>query len=747
MSDQEEKNSSHNDDEGNEEPANRPEENEENKENEENNNENEINNNENEINNNENEINNDENGNENVNENDRLVHAHDPFYYFEQASGNCEVFSLGKEEIGNEDYKYCMCILMEDDSIESSQKLYKTLTGLKNSLKPLEENLEIIAQEICLFIFVKRTLNNKLFDDSDKENLDEQNKNFIMKDKTMEEESDLKNIKIYIITNLNGLYEIRALKCYYSILKKLSKDKYMIFSTIITAGIIPVKDSLISLIKIAYNNKKNHGIAVAPIEYTPNNLYSKIALYEKIHFNIFNMSLYDQSCSVPISSLFCTMVINKKLLKSLDNYYKTISENATIDYHDYNLSLQLSKDEKLKYVIKFNYEKPLGMIKPNNMTFLDYQKEWVERHSGYYGNFFEVLRTFINCNNFNFLQKFFMLFQIIAIIIEFILPSLACMVIYTVFYECFNTYDYRVAMFFTLLYLCMMFSSGVCSLITKEPKSMEMTNYFIYYFMIFFYVLVLVCSIPAMHFVNKNKPPDLISNYKFNKAACALLIILNFIFYIIPFIMRISVITPNIVSMLIYLVLGATCSTTNFNMGKIWNSPETSGGNSIAEKKSLCILIYLCFNLFFGSLSFYNVDRKKRVNCVMGFGILFLIYNFFRMLAIVFKKLSEKPSDEKKINEDIKKDLLRPGNEGDIRSEEQQINKNDNDNENNDNDNENQNENNDNDNDNNNDNENQNENNEEQDNENNDNENNNENNNSNNENSGDIREVEVSQNE
>ena len=254
-----------------------------------------------------------------------------------------------------------------------------------------------------------------------------------------------------------------------------------------------------------------------------------------------------------------------------------------------------------------------------------------------------------------------------------------------------------------------------------------MTNYFIYYFMILFYALVLVCSIPAMHFVNKNKPPDLISNYKFNKAACALLIILNFIFYIIPFIMRISVISSNIVSMFIYLALGATCSTTNFNMGKIWNSPETSGGNFIAEKKSICILIYLCFNLFFGSLSFYNVDRKKRVNCVMGFGILFLIYNFFRMLAIVFKKLSEKPSDDKIINEDIKSDLVKPANEEDIRSEEQQINKNDNDNENNDNDNEN--------------NENQNENYEEQDNE------NNENNNSNNENNGDIREVEVSQNE
>ena len=724
MSDQEEKNSYHNDDEGNEEPANRVNESGENNGNEDDNNENEINNN--------------EDGNENGNENNRLVQAHEPFYYFEQTGGNSEVFSLENINIGIEDYKYCMCILMEDDSLESSQKLYNTLTGIKNDLKSLEEKLEIVPQEICLFIFVKRTLNTKLFDDSDKEKLDEKSKDFIIKDKTMEEESDLKNIKIYIITNLNGLYEIRSLKCYYSILKKIRKDKNMIFSSIITAGIIPVKDSLLSLIQIAYNKNKIHGIAVAPIEYTPNNLYSKLALYEKIHFNIFNMSLYDQSCSVPISSLFCTMAINKNFINFLGNYYKSIPENASIDFHDYNLSLRLSKEEKLKYVVKFNYEKPLGMIKLEDMTFLDYQKEWIERHSGYYGNFFEVLRTFIYCKNLNILQKIFMIFQIIAIIIEFILPSLASMVIYTVFYECFNTSDYRVAMFFTLLYLCMMFSSGVCSLITKDPKSMQMTNYFICYFMIFYYVLVLICSIPAMHFVNVNKPPDLISSYKFNKAAAALLIILNFIIYIIPFILKMSVVTPNIASMFIYLVLGATCSTTNFNMSKIWNSPETSGGNFIAEKKSICILIYLCFNLFFGSLSFYNVNRKKRVNCVMGFGILFLIYNFFRMLAIVFKKLTEKPNEDETINENIKKDLVKPDNEEDIKSEEQKINKNenDNDNDNENNDNGNQNEDNDNDN------ENQNENYEEQDNENNDN-----NENENNENIGDIREVEVSQNE
>ena len=149
QAEQEEKNSSHNDDEGNEEPADKQDENGEN-------NENEINNNEND---------------DNKNENENLIKSKEPFYYFEKTGGNCECFSLENINLGNEDYKYCMCILMEDDSKESSLNLYYTLTGLDNNLKSLEENLEIIPQEICLFIFVKRTQNDKLFDDSDKENL------------------------------------------------------------------------------------------------------------------------------------------------------------------------------------------------------------------------------------------------------------------------------------------------------------------------------------------------------------------------------------------------------------------------------------------------------------------------------------------------------------------------------------------------------------------------------------------------
>ena len=81
--------------------------------------------------------------------------------------------------------------------------------------------------------------------------------------------------------------------------------------------------------------------------------------------------------------------------------------------------------------------------------------------------------------------------------------------------------------------------------------------------------------------------------------------------------------------MLLYLVFGASSSTTNFNMAIVWNAPDTAGGNKLELRKAIFIIIYLCFNLFIGCLSFYNVGRKRRANCVMAFGIMFLVYNFF----------------------------------------------------------------------------------------------------------------------
>ena len=48
---------------------------------------------------------------------------------------------------------------------------------------------------------------------------------------------------------------------------------------------------------------------------------------------------------------------------------------------------------------------------------------------------------------------------------------------------------------------------------------------------------------------------------------------------------------------------------------------------------------FFLFNLFIGFLSFYNYTRELRANCVMGLAIFYLIYLFFKVIAILFPLL------------------------------------------------------------------------------------------------------------
>ena len=624
---------------------------------------------------------NEEKNNNEINNEQQEEESKIPFPYFEDYQNEIQDDSIFGDVEGK--YKYSICILLENDDYQSSQKLKGTLTMIKQNLVTLKKNLEISAEQICIFIFVNTISNESLFNENDiqkleenkeneneeneenkneenknEENKNEENKNkdkfdLLMRERTYKEQNELKNIKYYTIANKYNyiLFDVKALKTYYFFLSKLYKDKKLMFSTVITAGVLPLTDSLTTLILSSYNDNKNHGISIAPIEYIPNNLFAKISLYERIHFNIYNMSFYYASCAVPVSSLLCTMTLDKQLIDYLNEYYKSkILENASIDYHDYNLGLNLIMEKKGKYFIKFNYNKPLATIKKEDMSYLDYQKQFIDRYSGYYANFFQILRSFGNISNIIFL-----IFQILAIATEFLFPSLASMVIYTVLYEAFKTSDYRLALFFTSLYLGMMFASGICSLITKEPKKMPRSNYFLYIFMEVIYALVIVCSVPAMHFANK-KNEEL--DYKFNKAAISLIIILTFIPYIIPFILYIGIIGNNAIPMIMYLFLGAPSSTTIFNIAKVWNAPDTAGGIYIEYRKSIYLIIYLGFNLFIGGASFFMVGRKKRANCLMAFGIIFLVYNFVRTMAVIIKYChKEENFINEKLSEKIKNQL------------------------------------------------------------------------------------------
>ena len=142
-------------------------------------------------------------------------------------------------------------------------------------------------------------------------------------------------------------------------------------------------------------------------------------------------------------------------------------------------------------------------------------------------------------------------------------------------------------------------------------------------------------------------------------------------------ILKMGTISENLVNMLTYIFLGAPSSTSSFLMAQIWNASDTPGGKQIDERKSVVLLVFFLFNLFFGSLTFYNYTRRKRVVCVMGFGIFYLIYNFFKIFGIVVHILGNKDefadiSRNRQVNISIRNELGLNDN-NDMRSEEKQL--------------------------------------------------------------------------
>ena len=523
--------------------------------------------------------------------------------------------------------KYVICIIIEDDESTSGTFLDNTLKGIKNNIIYLKD-ISIEPDNILICIFFKKIKNNEIFNEDDISSI-KSNDQFILVKKNYAIDDDM--LDIHCFSKLNYCSDVEILKCFYCIIiNQLRTENTIIFTSIITAGVVPESNSLTRLIELSYNRQYNHNIVIPIIE--EENLYSlnfvyDTKRYERIHFNIYNMNYYDMTNSIPISSLFNTMTIDDSLFNYLNNYYNNnyINLNATIDFHDYNLSLYLHKN--YCNIIYYNYEK-MGEI--NNKSYYSYEYSqiiseyrniWVKRYSGYYGNFFEIIRSFIDCNNLNIFKRIFMFFQIFGYIVEFIFPSFSSIVIYTIFYEAFNIYDERPAVLCTLIYLTLLISSGACSLVTMNSTKIQFTNLIFYFFFEIYYLFILLCSIVAMDNVRKNKnktntnSPYQFKNldfYQFNTKAIICIIIFTVIPGILPMIFKYETIFDNIIPLILYLLLGASPSSSSFYMAKILNACETCGGKNIPERKGITILIYILSNLFFGSLMFFHDTRKKK---------------------------------------------------------------------------------------------------------------------------------------
>ena len=602
-----------------------------------------------------------------------------PFKYLEKDNAPEKIILDGEEktnifEAEKGKYDYIICILLKDDLNKSSEMLNITLRSIYANRDSLND-FGISTSTMLICVFINEIKGYSLFnkDDFAKIRKESNSLNTYLYLRTHKEGYSA-NSSIYLFTKPGYLYSVEALKYYYTnIIYQLKEDKKILFSSVITAGVEPTQTSLKKMILSSYlaGNKGANGVATGLVLSSGDGIFSMIEQYDRVHFNIYDMNFLGSSSSFPVSSLLSTFAIDDLMLAYLKSYYLTVEINQSIDFHDYNLGLDLYQSDKN---VTFINDEVMGEFKYQELNYFEYQEIWVNRYSGYYGNFFQLLKCF--GTNFNLLKSILLFFQFVGIMIEFIYPALSTMVIYAIFFEAFDTYDYRVASFFTMIYICMLTASGMCSLVSKNPQELKRANFFLYIFMEVYYLFVLICSIVAMDNINKNKNHD---EYKFNKAAISCIIIFTFIPYIIPMILKVGLISSKILNMLTYIVLGASCSSSNFLIAQIWNASDTAGGNNLEERKSVTLILFFLYNLFFGFLTAFNYTREKRANSVMGLGIIFLIYNFVRIMAIVCKILSGKNGIDStlyaKTVDKIRNDLGK-GEDNDLRSEEKSLKKN-----------------------------------------------------------------------
>ena len=607
---------------------------------------------------------------------ENIINNSFPFKYLEKDNSPELLIFEGEEkpnifETFQGKYDYSICILLKDDLQKSSKMLETTLNSIYDNRDSLSD-LKISTSNILICIFVNEIRGYSLFnkDEFDKIKKEKNSLNTYLYLKAHKE--GFISSDIFILTKPDYLSSVEALKFYYlGIISQIKLDNKIIFSSVITAGVELNKLSLKKLIINSYyaEGNKIKGAAVGLVLSSGEGIFSMVEQYERLHFNTYDMNFLGSSNTIPVSSLMSTIAIDDSNYGHIKNFYKTIKTNQSIDFHDYNLALELYQND---IKVTFVSDETIGEFKYLDLNYFEYQEIWVNRYSGYYGNFFELLKCYgANCN---FIKIIFLTFQLIGLLIEFIYPALSTMVIYAIFYEAFDTLDYRISLFFTMIYICMLTAGGMCSLVSKNPQELKFANFFLYIFMEVYYVFVLICSIVAMDNINKNRNKD---EYKFNKAAISCIIIFTFLPYIIPMLLNNNLFFPNILNMLTYIGLGASCSTSNFLIAEIWNAPDTAGGNQMEERKSITLIFFFLYNLFFGFLSVYNYTRRKRANCVMGLGIMFLIYNFIKIMAIIGNILGRKNLDSNsysKIIDRIKNDLGK-GGDNDLRSEEKNLKK------------------------------------------------------------------------
>ena len=618
----------------------------------------------------------------NVNQNEKkaLINP-DAFSYLIPSSSNPFIFTHEMKDytslsaVIKNQYRFLINIIVDNDTNSNDIRLKRTLEAIIRNLPSLEP-LGLTTSNILISIFVNQV--SPYFIEKTKIVL-EDSADYLITPYTFGNNDNIENktLNVLLITKQNYLLsDLNDIIFFYNAIMPyafIPIKHSVLYTCSMRCGIILTETSLKQMITSSYKDMNKGCVCVAPIQaLSATGIFGKIMTYEHVHYNIYDMNYYDAAGLIPIDHRFNVMRIDANMYNLLINFYKSpnVFVNTSLEYSDYALGAWLRNNQILvKYVdcvdvyIDYNGDVDYSM----------YMDNYTRKYGGNFAGLKELVKSFMNCKGCSASAKFFQFFVIIGTLFEFIQPSLMCMVLYTIFFEGFKiVFKPEPAVFFTGLFGLMLILSGAVSMISSYPQQNRRINFVFYIIYEVFYLFILCLSICAMHFVKQNKTND---PYEFNKGAIISMIIINFILGILPIIFNISKIKPNIVNMLLYMILGASSSSSHFQMCYLFNFSDMYGGYSteehqmkqklnMKERKSISLFALFAFNILFGFLTMLNNTRTRRVRTVQAFGIIFTVYNGMKVIGILLRMLTQGRNNLNDMNNVQKQNVLKQEIEG-----------------------------------------------------------------------------------
>ena len=338
----------------------------------------------------------------------------------------------------------------------------------------------------------------------------------------------------------------------------------------------------------------------------------------------------------------------------LNEYYQNNKINiyANPYYHDYNLSLYLKQQVKNIVIQKIQQIKIEYDDIPSSLN--DFFYDYILRKGSEYANFIPLFFYFISFKNMScikFLQKFVVLFKLGCFLVEYFWLGLSLLISYAVFNDTFgsgnNNMDYFCSLGYAMIVILLLFISTIYiknktkikhNRIYRNAKRNEESYLILYILYIVHYIynaFFLICSIIALIHVEQGKAKQKGNKdyYLFQKKFFILLIILNFLFIILPLFIR----PNNIISkgILYYIIAQLPNSSCFFHVPYLFTSiRNVNSSNKYLE--SVYISLYLLLNgLLTVVCIVFDTKRQRRMDFLYVIATIYAVLNGIKLIILV----------------------------------------------------------------------------------------------------------------